>query len=676
MTEETKSNGNVSKKPRRSFGKGFRNNKKSEQAKDSKATNNMETNNLENLEISTSISSRFEKNKMAAKKKAAQVAKPKLQQKGREKAEQKADKKEMSRANEAKQETRNIASREEKNEKKNIRVARDRLKIIPLGGIEEVGKNMTVFEYGNEMILVDCGVAFPEDDMLGVDLVIPDFSYLTKNKEKLQGMIITHGHEDHIGSVPYVLKEINTPIYGTRLTLGLIKNKLEEHKLVRGTTLKCVQAGDVIKLGNFKIEFIRVNHSIADAVALAITTPVGTVVHTGDFKVDYTPIDGKVIDLPRFAELGRQGVLALMSDSTNAEREGYTMSERNVGKVFDGIFAGCQKRIIVATFASNIHRVQQIVNSATKNDRKVAICGRSMENVMKVAKDLGYLEIPDGILIDMDEIDNYAPERLVLVTTGSQGEEMSGLSRMAAGTHRRVTITNRDLVIISATPIPGNEKLVSNVIDDLFKIGAEVIYHTLKDIHVSGHACQEEQKLILSLVKPKYFIPVHGEFRHLQAHAETAVKVGVDSDNIVLLSNGNVLELDKNFCKITGSIPAGQVLVDGLGVGDVGNIVLRDRQHLSQDGLIIVVIAMDSKTGQIVSGPDVISRGFVYVRESEDLMEAMRKELLKDLEKIQSNGIKDWGTIKTRIKDTVHDFVFTKTRRNPMIIPIISEIEY
>lgn len=557
---------------------------------------------------------------------------------------------------------------------KGIKIARDRLKIIPLGGLEEIGKNMTVFEYGNEMILVDCGVAFPEDEMLGVDLVIPDFSYLTKNKEKLKAMVITHGHEDHIGSIPYVLKEINVPIYATRLTLGLIKNKLEEHKLVRSTSMKCVKAGDVITLGNFKIEFIRVNHSIADSVALAITTPVGTVVHTGDFKIDYTPIDGNLIDLARFAELGKKGVLALMSDSTNSERPGYTMSESSVGKVFDGIFADCKKRIIVATFASNIHRVQQIVNSAMKNNRKVAICGRSMENVMNVAIELGYLDIPEGVLIDIDEIDSYAPERLTLITTGSQGEEMSGLSRMASGTHRKVTITNQDLVIISATPIPGNEKLVSNVIDDLFKIGAEVIYHTLKDIHVSGHACQEEQKLILSLVKPKYFIPVHGEFRHLQAHGETAIKVGVDPNNVIMLANGKVLELDKNFCKVTGTVPAGQILVDGLGVGDVGNIVLRDRQHLSQDGLIIVVIAMDNKTGKVMAGPDVISRGFVYVRESEDLMVGMRKEILKDIEKIQESGIKDWSTIKNTIRDTVHDFVFSKTRRNPMIIPIISEI--
>ena len=560
------------------------------------------------------------------------------------------------------------------NEKKNIKVARDRLKIIPLGGLEEVGKNMTVFEYGNEMIIVDCGVAFPEDDMLGVDLVIPDFSYLTKNREKFKAMVITHGHEDHIGAIPYVLKELNVPVYGTRLTLGLIKNKLEEHKLVRSTSLKCVKAGDVITIGCFKIEFIRSTHSIADSVALAITTPVGVIFHTGDFKIDYTPIDGKPIDLSRIAEIGNQGVLALMSDSTNAEREGYTMSEKTVGKVFDNIFTGCTKRIIVATFASNVHRVQQIVNSAVKTNRKVAICGRSMENVMNVAIELGYLNIPDGVLIDIDDIDDYIPERLVLITTGSQGETMSGLSRMASGTHRKVVITRDDLVIISATPIPGNEKLVSNVIDDLFKIGADVIYHSLADVHVSGHACQEEQKLMLSLVKPKYFIPVHGEYRHLKAHAETAMKIGIPEENIMMLTNGRVLELDKNMCKLGSTVPAGQLLVDGLGVGDVGNIVLKDRQHLSQDGLIIVVIAMDGKTGQILAGPDIISRGFVYVRESEDLMDSIKRQIFKDISNMESEGIKDWTTIKTRVKDTLHDFVYSKTKRNPMIIPIISEI--
>lgn len=552
---------------------------------------------------------------------------------------------------------------------------RERLKIIPLGGLEEVGKNMTVFEYGDEMFLLDCGVAFPEDDLLGVDLVIPDITYLQKNKSKLKGMVITHGHEDHIGAIPYVLKEINTPVYATRLTLGLIQTKLEEHKLVRSTQMKCVKAGDVVELGKaFKIEFIQSTHSIADSVMVAIHTPVGTVVHTGDFKVDFTPIDGRVMDFARLAELGKQGVLALMSDSTNSEREGFTMSESSVGKVFDKIFADCKKRIVVATFASNVHRVQQIVNSAMKNNRKLAICGRSMLNVMTVAKDLGYLNIPEGMLIDIDEIDDYRPEQLVIITTGSQGETMAGLSRMAAGSHRQVTLNSQDLVILSASPIPGNEKLVSNVIDDLYKLGVEVVYHALADIHVSGHACKEEQKLILSLVKPKYFIPVHGEYRHIRTHAETATKVGIPEENIALLVNGKVLELDKNFCKITGSVPSGRVFIDGLGVGDVGNIVLRDRQHLSQDGLIIVVIAMDKKTGKIMAGPDLISRGFVYVRESEDLMEEMRVEICKDLVKFEKNGTKEWSIIKNTIKDTLHDFVYAKTKRNPMVIPIISEI--
>ena len=552
---------------------------------------------------------------------------------------------------------------------------REKLKIIPLGGLEEVGKNMTVFEYGNEMFLLDCGIAFPEDDLLGVDLVMPDITYLEKNKSKLKAMVITHGHEDHIGSIPYVLKEINVPIYATRLTLGLIKTKLEEHKLVRGTEMKCVKAGDVIQLGKaFKIEFIQSTHSIADSVMVAIHTPVGTIVHTGDFKVDFTPIDGKVMDFARLAQLGTEGVLALMSDSTNSEREGFTMSESTVGKVFDGIFADCKKRIIVATFASNVHRVQQIVYSAEKNNRKLAICGRSMLNVMTVAKDLGYLNIPDGMLIDIEEIDDYTPDRLVIITTGSQGETMAGLSRMAAGSHRQVTLNSEDLVILSASPIPGNEKLVSNVIDDLYKLGVEVIYHALADIHVSGHACKEEQKLVLSLVKPKYFIPVHGEYRHLRTHAETAQKVGIPEENIAFLQNGKVLELDKNFCKVTGAVPAGRVFIDGLGVGDVGNIVLRDRQHLSQDGLIIVVIAMDKRTGKILAGPDLISRGFVYVRESEDLMDEMRNELTRDLAKVEESGTKDWSIIKNTIKDTLHDFVYVKTKRNPMIIPIISEI--
>lgn len=554
---------------------------------------------------------------------------------------------------------------------KTNKLKRERLKIIPLGGLEEVGKNMTVFEYGDDMILLDCGIAFPEDEMLGVDLVMPDITYLEKNKERLKAIVITHGHEDHIGAIPYVLKAINVPIYATRLTLGLIQNKLEEHKMVRTTKMKCVRAGDVITIGNMKVEFIQTTHSIADSVAVAIHTPVGTVIHTGDFKVDFTPIDGKVMDFARLAELGSKGVLALMSDSTNSERPGYTMSESSVGKVFDEIFLDCKKRIIVATFASNVHRVQQVVNAAMDNNRKVAICGRSMLNVMTVAKDLGYLDIPDGVLIDIEDIDDYPPERLVLITTGSQGETMSGLSRMAAGSHKKVCVTKDDLVIISAHPIPGNEKLVSNVIDDLFKIGADVIYHSLADVHVSGHACAEEQKLMISLVKPKYFIPVHGEYRHLKAHSETAKKVGIPEENITLLSNGKVLELDRDFCKVTGTVPSGRVLIDGLGIGDVGNIVLRDRQHLSQDGLIVIVMAMDAHSGEILSGPDVISRGFVYVRESEDLMDEIKKVAKKSLEKCKT---KDWTVIKNMLKDDLHDFLYSKTKRNPMIIPIITEI--
>ena len=554
---------------------------------------------------------------------------------------------------------------------KTNKLKRERLKIIPLGGLEEVGKNMTVFEYGDDMILLDCGIAFPEDEMLGVDLVMPDITYLEKNKERLKAIVITHGHEDHIGAIPYVLKAVNVPIYATRLTLGLIQTKLEEHKMVRTTKMKCVRAGDVITIGNMKVEFIQTTHSIADSVAVAIHTPVGTVIHTGDFKVDFTPIDGKVMDFARLAELGSKGVLALMSDSTNSERPGYTMSESSVGKVFDEIFLDCKKRIIVATFASNVHRVQQVVNAAMDNNRKVAICGRSMLNVMTVAKDLGYLDIPDGVLIDIEDIDDYPPERLVLITTGSQGETMSGLSRMAAGSHKKVCVTKDDLVIISAHPIPGNEKLVSNVIDDLFKIGADVIYHSLADVHVSGHACAEEQKLMISLGKPKYFIPVHGEYRHLKAHSETAKKVGIPEENITLLSNGKVLELDRDFCKVTGTVPSGRVLIDGLGIGDVGNIVLRDRQHLSQDGLIVIVMAMDAHSGEILSGPDVISRGFVYVRESEDLMDEIKKVAKKSLEKCKT---KDWTVIKNMLKDDLHDFLYSRTKRNPMIITIITEI--
>ena len=549
------------------------------------------------------------------------------------------------------------------------------LKIIPLGGLHEVGKNITVFQYEDEMIVVDCGLSFPEDEMLGVDLVIPDITYILKNKEKLKGMVITHGHEDHIGSVPYFLKQINTPIYGTKLTLGLIKNKLEEHNLESSTKLNEVVPGDTIKLGkNFKVEFIQSSHSIPDSVMLAIHTPVGTVLHTGDFKVDYTPMDGKLMDFGRLAELGKKGVLALMSDSTNAERKGFTMSESTVGEVFDRLFNNCRKRIVVATFASNVHRVQQIVNCAIKYNRKIAVCGRSMINMISTARDLGYIKCPDNLFIDIDMINNYVDEQLLIITTGSQGETMSALTRMASGTHRKVKITQNDLIIISANPIPGNEKHVSKVIDSLMQIGAEVVYSALADVHVSGHACQEEQKLILALTKPKYFIPIHGEYRHLIAHGETAKIMGVPKENIFKLENGKILEMDKNNAEFTGLVQSGIVLVDGLGIGDVGNVVLRDRQHLSQDGLIIVVLTMEGSTGEVIAGPDVISRGFVYVRESENVMEDIKQAVRHEVRRFEQNGVRDWSTIKNSIRENLRDYIFTKTKRNPMIIPILMEI--
>ena len=549
------------------------------------------------------------------------------------------------------------------------------LKIIPLGGLHEIGKNITVFEYENEIIVVDCGLSFPEDDMLGIDLVIPDISYLEKNVDKIKGLIITHGHEDHIGAVPYLLKKINIPIYATKLTAGLIRNKLEEHKLLRSTELHEVIQGQTISLGkNFKVEFIRSSHSIPDSVMLAITTPAGTVLHTGDFKVDYTPIDGKIMDFGRIAELGNQGILALMSDSTNAERKGFTMSESSVGEVFDKLFLHCTKRIVVATFASNVHRVQQIVNCAVKYNRKIAVCGRSMINMIETARELGYIDCPENIFIDIDMINSYADENLVIITTGSQGEPMSALTRMAAGDHRKVKITPNDLVIISATPIPGNEKFVSKVIDDLMQIGAEVVYSSLESVHVSGHACQEEQKLIIALAKPKYFIPVHGEYRQLIAHSETAQSMGIDKNHIIMMSNGRILELNDHQAEFTTSVPCGRVLVDGLGVGDVGSIVLRDRQHLSQDGLIIIVLTMDSATGEVVAGPDVISRGFVYVRESENLMDDVKSVVRHEIKKCEERGIRDWGTIKSATRENLRDYIFMKTKRNPMIIPIIMEI--
>lgn len=549
-----------------------------------------------------------------------------------------------------------------------------KLKVIPLGGLEEIGKNITVFEYEDEIILVDCGLEFPEDSMLGVDMVIPDVTYLERNKEKLKGMVITHGHEDHIGSIPYVLKKVDMPIYATKLACGLIKNKLEEHKMVRKTKLIEVEQGETIDFGKIKVEFIRSSHSIPDSVMLAIKTPVGTILHTGDFKIDFTPIDGEVMDFGRIAELGNEGILALMSDSTNAERKGYTMSESTVGDVFEKLFQNCTKRIVVATFASNVHRVQQILNSAVKHNRKVAVCGRSMINMIETATSLGYIQVPEKTFIDIDMIKNYNDDQLVIITTGSQGEAMSALTRMASGEHRKVVITPNDLVIISATPIPGNEKLVSKVIDDLMQIGAEVVYSALEDVHVSGHACQEEQKLILALAKPKYFIPVHGEYRQLIAHSETAQEMGIPRENIFLMKNGRVLEMNEKEAKLTGAVPSGKILVDGLGVGDVGNIVLRDRQHLSQDGLIIIVMTMDSGSGEIISGPDVISRGFVYVRESENLMDDVKRQIREEVKKFEDKNITDWSTIKSTLKDRLREYIFQKTKRNPMILPIIMEV--
>ena len=564
--------------------------------------------------------------------------------------------------------------------KKNVKKYGDifkksKLKIIPLGGLHEIGKNITVFEYEDEIIVVDCGLSFPEDDMLGVDLVIPDITYLKKNAEKIKGLIITHGHEDHIGAVPYFLNQINVPVYATKLTVGLINNKLEEHKILRSSTVVEVQQGQTIKLGKyFEVEFIRSTHSIPDSVMLAIKTPVGTILHTGDFKVDFTPIDGKMMDLGRIAELGNEGILALMSDSTNAERKGFTMSERSIGPVFDKLFEGCTKRIVVATFASNVHRVQQIVSSAIKYHRKIAVCGRSMINMINTAMELGYIKCPDDIFIDIDTISTYNDEQLVIITTGSQGETMSALTRMATGEHKKVKITANDLVIISANPIPGNEKSISKVIDDLMQIGADVVYSALANVHVSGHACQEEQKLLMALAKPKFFIPVHGEYRQLKAHAETAQLMGIPAKNIVMMDNGKVLEIDENEVKFNGMVTNGKVLVDGLGVGDVGNVVLKDRQHLSQDGLIIVVLTMNSATGEVVSGPDVISRGFVYVKEAENIMDEVKSVAKHEVQKCEEQGITDWATIKSTLKDNLRDYIFTKTKRNPMIIPIIMEM--
>ena len=546
-----------------------------------------------------------------------------------------------------------------------------KLKVIPLGGLGEIGKNITVFEYGGDIVIADCGIAFPEDEMLGIDLVMPDISYLKKNKEKIRGIVVTHGHEDHIGALPYVLKEVNVPVYGSRLSLGLLENKLEEHRMLSDTTLQTVEQGQTIQLGVFKVEFINSCHSIADAFALAIHTPVGIVVHTSDFKVDYTPIRGSRIDLQRFAELGKQGVLLMMSDSTNAEREGYTMSEKIVGEAFEKIFTGVNSRIIVATFASNIHRVQQVINAAVRLGRKVALSGRSMVNVVNVALKLGYLDMPEGTLIDIADLRRYRPENVIIITTGSQGEPMSAMTRMAASSHRQVEIVPGDLVVISATPIPGNEKPVSKVINQLIRKGAKVVYKSLDDIHVSGHACQEELKLMYSLVRPKYFMPVHGEYKHLKQHALLINSLGLPEENTFIMDIGNVLELNMDEAKITGSVTSGKVFIDGLGIGDVGNIVLRDRKVLSQDGMVIVIISIDKETGTIIAEPDIVSRGFVYVRESEEIIEQMRK---MTYEVLLQNGGKDWGTMKSLVKDTIKEHLNSQLKRSPMILPIIIEV--
>lgn len=547
-----------------------------------------------------------------------------------------------------------------------------KLKIIPIGGLEQIGMNITAFEYEDSIIVVDCGLAFPEDDMLGIDLVIPDVTYLKDNIHKVKGFIITHGHEDHIGALSYVLKDINVPIYATKLTIGIIENKLKEHNMLRTTRRKVVSYGQSIILGQFRIEFIKTNHSIQDAAALAIYSPVGTVVHTGDFKVDYTPVYGDAIDLQRFAEIGKKGVLAMMSDSTNAERKGFTMSERTVGHTFDQLFAEHHNtRIIIATFASNVDRVQQIINSAYKYGRKVVVEGRSMVNIIATASELGYLNIPDNTLIEIDQLSQYPDEKTVLITTGSQGESMAALSRMAADIHKKVTIKPGDTVIFSSSPIPGNEKAVSRVINELSQKGAHVIF---QDAHVSGHACQEELKLMYALLKPKYAIPVHGEYRHLKANAALAESLGIPKNNIFIMHSGDVLALDGENAEIVDKVHTGAILVDGLGVGDVGNIVLRDRQHLAEDGILIVVLTLEKGTNQLLAGPDIVSRGFVYVRESEGLMEEAKLLLNEALEKCLSNRYADWSKIKLVIRDTMNDYFWKKTKRKPMILPIIMDI--
>lgn len=550
----------------------------------------------------------------------------------------------------------------------------DKLRVIPLGGLEQIGMNMTAFEYGDSIIVVDCGMAFPEDDMFGVDLVIPDISYLEENQKKVRGFFITHGHEDHIGAIPYVLRKVNAPIYATKLTMGIIDHKLEEHNMQKSVRRKVVSYGTNVNAGAFHVEFIRTNHSIQDAAALAIYSPVGTIVHTGDFKVDYTPVFGDAIDLQRFAEIGKKGVLALMCDSTNAERPGFTPSERTVGRQFDNIFAEhTSTRIIIATFASNVDRVQQIINSANKYGRKVVVEGRSMVNIISTAIELGYINIPDNTLISVDELRNYPDDKTCIITTGSQGESMAALSRMANGSHKKIQIKPSDTIIFSSHPIPGNEKSVGKIINELYRKGTNVIF---QDVHVSGHACEEDIKLIYSLVKPKYAIPVHGEYKHLKAQERIVSSLGYDADHRFILKSGDVLEFDRRGnAAVNGSVKTGAVMVDGLGVGDVGNIVLRDRQHLAEDGIIIVVLALDGRTGAILSGPDIVSRGFVYVRDAEDLMENARNVLEDRLDDLESQGIRDWSRIKSEVRSTLSEFVWKETQRDPMILPIIQEID-
>ena len=550
----------------------------------------------------------------------------------------------------------------------------EKLKIISLGGLNEIGKNITVLEYGGDMIVVDCGLGFPEDDMYGVDLVVPDVTYLIKNQQKLRGFFLTHGHEDHIGGLPYVLEQVNAPVHTTRLTAGLVQIKLEEHGLLDSTKIVTHEAGEVVKAGCFKVEFIHVNHSIADAVAFAIHTPVGVVVMTGDFKIDSTPISGNIIDLARFGALGNKGVLALLCESTNVEREGFSPSERKVSRSFDSMFKGCDQRIIVTTFASNVDRIQTVLNVAAKYGRKVAVTGRSMENILKVSMELGYLDVPKNTLVDINATKSLPKEKTVIITTGSQGENMSALYRMAFSGHRQVEIGPGDRVLISASAIPGNEKTISAVINELYRKGAEVVYDKLADLHVSGHACQEELKIMHALLKPKFFIPVHGEQRHLRRHAKLAQEMGMDPRRIVVSDIGRVIELTRNSCKLAGTVPAGKMLVDGLGVGDVGSVVLRDRKHLAQDGMIVVVVNLSSEDGAIISGPDIITRGFVYVKESGDLMEELKEIATEAVEDCISQHVTDWATIKASIKSSLSNYLYKHTKRNPMILPVIMEI--